>query len=205
MGDNDGKPSSRLIGMRSALPLAADVFRALPRRTDAEWPAPGNELRPVEVCAVSGLPSTPWCAHTRQELLPRTQYLNRRCDVHCPLMNGDRDHLFAACAINRDGNDLFARGHGPASDGVDCDNRINGYCPYFLRVAERWPGRAKGWDLADIGSPAPASFRGDEARERKERLEALRILVPTADAEYVLNARLLFTLDRSTSELLRTR
>lgn len=173
MGNNDGRPSSRLIGIRSALPLAADVFRSLPRRTEAEWPAPGNELRPVEVCAVSGLPSTPWCTHTKQELLPRTQYLNRRCDVHYPLMNRDRNHL-------------LARGHGPASEGVDLDQRKNGYCPYFLGVAERWPGRAKGWDLADIGSPAPASFREDEEREKKQRLEALRILVPTADAEYVL-------------------
>jgi penicillin-binding protein 1C len=142
MGNNDGSASSHLIGARSALPLAAEIFRLLPRETVPEWPVPGDDLHPVRICAVSGLPATPWCLNTKRELLPRAQFLHRRCDVHYPAH----------------------------SDGSQ-------------QVAERWPGKARGWDLADIASPVPATL---VEPDKAPRLEVLRILVPSGEAEYVL-------------------
>lgn len=89
MGNNDGSGSGFLVGRESALPLAARIFRRLPARTDPPpWPAPGNDLRTASVCAVSGLPATPWCPHRRSALLPHSQYLNRQCDVHYPSADG---------------------------------------------------------------------------------------------------------------------
>jgi len=84
MGNNDGKASNRLVGMRAALPLAARVFRALPPSSGPAWPDPGEDLRPVRICAASGLPASHWCERMKDVLLPRTQYLNRICDVHYP-------------------------------------------------------------------------------------------------------------------------
>jgi membrane carboxypeptidase/penicillin-binding protein PbpC len=65
--------------------LAARVFRSLPAKARPAWPAAGDELRHVTVCAVTGLPASTWCRHTRKVLLPREQYLHRRCAVHHPV------------------------------------------------------------------------------------------------------------------------
>jgi len=38
----------------------------------------------VQICALSGLPKSPWCPRTATALFPANQYLHRRCDVHRP-------------------------------------------------------------------------------------------------------------------------
>ncbi len=84
MGNNNGATSKWLVGATVALPLATRVFRALPAKSGSPWPEAGNDLHAVRVCAVSGLPATPWCTHSKHERLPRAQYLHRRCDMHHP-------------------------------------------------------------------------------------------------------------------------
>lgn len=138
VGNNNGKPSRRLIGSEAALPLAAAVFRSLPLKVGPVWPEVGTALRPVEVCAVSGLPASPWCAAKRTELFPQEQFLNRTCDVHRPLA------------------------------GAEC-------------AAERWPGDAHQWDLAEVRQPVDIRLETPGARKI-----ALRITAPVEEAEYVL-------------------
>jgi penicillin-binding protein 1C len=128
LGNNNGKASERLVGIHAALPLAARLFRALPVSEESSWPNVGEELRSVEVCAVSGLPASRWCERTKEAFLPREQYLNRICDVHCP-------------------------------------------------SGERWPGGAKGWDLAKVGARLPMDSM---------RKEVLAIREPANSAEYVI-------------------
>ena len=82
LGNNTGRPSTRLVGATAALPIAAAIFRSLPTRNTPNWPVPGSDLRPVTVCAASGLPATQACPHTRETLISRSQYLHRRCGVH---------------------------------------------------------------------------------------------------------------------------
>ncbi|MBN2311994.1 MAG: penicillin-binding protein 1C [Candidatus Hydrogenedentes bacterium] len=84
MGNNDARPSPALVGAQAALPLAGRMFRSLEPKSTPAWPELGEDLRPVTVCAVTGLPASPWCTHTREEMLPRAQYLHRRCAVHGP-------------------------------------------------------------------------------------------------------------------------
>ncbi|MDP8244402.1 MAG: penicillin-binding protein 1C [Candidatus Hinthialibacter antarcticus] len=84
MGNNDSRPSKKLVGAESALPLAAQLFRSLPIQSKPAWPDAAGDVRTVEVCALSGLPMTRWCPHTRSETFPREQYLNRLCDMHYP-------------------------------------------------------------------------------------------------------------------------
>lgn len=88
MGNNDGKASPDLVGARAALPLAARIFRGLPAKNTAAWPDAAGELVHVDVCADSGLPASPCCGATRSVLLPRGQYLHRRCAVHQPAPDG---------------------------------------------------------------------------------------------------------------------
>ncbi len=84
MGNNDGSSSKWLVGADAALPLAARMFRSLPPKAYPAWPEAGEDMKAVRVCALSGLPCTEWCPHTRTALIPRDQYLLRRCDVHYP-------------------------------------------------------------------------------------------------------------------------
>jgi penicillin-binding protein 1C len=102
MGNNDGKPSVRLVGAKAALPLAAAVFRALPPTRAPAWPESKNELRDTIVCAVSGLPASPWCAMTRHVNLPRVQYLNRVCDMHYPGVGAEIVQRWPGTAKNWD-------------------------------------------------------------------------------------------------------
>ena len=88
LGNNDARSSKYLVGARAALPLAADLFRALPRKTSPDWPDAHENLREVKLCADTGLPASAWCPHTATATLPATQFLNRRCDVHYPNTDG---------------------------------------------------------------------------------------------------------------------
>ncbi|MCE5231658.1 penicillin-binding protein 1C [bacterium] len=142
VGNVDGKPAPDLVGVRVALPLAAKIFRSLPARSDPPWPEFTDEFREVEVCAMSGLPASPWCPHKRKDLVPRELTMARTCDVHWPGLDG--------------------------------------------QVVERWPGAARGWDLAKIDAPSPALALNSELRTQDSALRELRILDPAADGEYTL-------------------
>jgi penicillin-binding protein 1C len=88
LGNNDGRPSRRLIGAHAALPLAEKIFRGLDPGSAPLWPETAGDLREVMVCARTGLPASPWCPSTEMTPLPRSQYLHRRCDVHAPAPEG---------------------------------------------------------------------------------------------------------------------
>lgn len=88
MGNNDSTPSEALVGIRTALPLAGRMFRALPALATPDWPAPMEDLAPVTICTVSGLPASKWCTKTGSTFFPRTQLQNRICDVHYPAPAG---------------------------------------------------------------------------------------------------------------------
>ncbi|MBW7864847.1 MAG: penicillin-binding protein 1C [Candidatus Hydrogenedentes bacterium] len=90
LGNNSGAPSRHLVGARAALPLAARLFRGLPHHGGPSWPARGNDLVEVTVCAMTGLPASDVCPATQTALFPRTQYLHRRCAVHQPAESGGR-------------------------------------------------------------------------------------------------------------------
>ncbi len=84
MGNNDGRSSRRLVGAQAALPLAAGIFRNLPKKTTPAWPEIEGSLKKVKICSVSGLPASRWCLHTQDAYLPRCQYVHRKCEVHYP-------------------------------------------------------------------------------------------------------------------------
>ncbi|MEA3364446.1 MAG: penicillin-binding protein 1C [Candidatus Hydrogenedentes bacterium] len=142
LGNNDASSSKWLVGATVALPLAAKIFRSLEVPNTPAWPEAGDDLREVTVCALSGLPASPWCTNTRRETLPRTQYLHRVCDMHHPAGNASQ------------------------------------------KIIERWPGDARGWDLADVRDPQVVDPASPEAPP--ERHDTLAIQHPTEGAVYIL-------------------
>ncbi len=101
MGNNDSHPSRQLVGANSALPLAAKIFRALPKRNDPSWPEVKQDLKPVSICAVSGLPTSEWCKQKRTVYLPREQFLHRICDMHYPSTATDETESNTGGVIQR--------------------------------------------------------------------------------------------------------
>jgi penicillin-binding protein 1C len=89
LGNNDGRSSRMLVGARTALPLAAAIFRSLPPKTSNDWPETRDYLKEVSICAVSGLPATENCEQMKTTQVPREQYLHRVCDVHRPATDED--------------------------------------------------------------------------------------------------------------------
>lgn len=88
LGNNGGRSSRQLVGAHAARPLAARIFRMLPARPTPSWPDAGGAMRPVRICAETGLPASEWCAHVTETLFARDRFLNRRCDVHRPAGDG---------------------------------------------------------------------------------------------------------------------
>jgi penicillin-binding protein 1C len=88
VGNSGGQPSPRLVGALAALPLAASIFRALPASSAPAWPDTAGLEQPAQVCAVTGLPASPWCDAAETAVLPAGQFLNRRCDAHYPDADG---------------------------------------------------------------------------------------------------------------------
>lgn len=84
LGNNSSASSPWLVGARSALPLAARIFRTLPGKVAPPWPETQGDWVEVEVCAVSRLPASAWCPHRRSVRMPRGQFLHRRCAMHAP-------------------------------------------------------------------------------------------------------------------------
>jgi penicillin-binding protein 1C len=84
LGNNSGESSPWLIGAQAALPVAAAIFERLEQKNTASWPRLDDDLKPVSICALSGLPATEWCVHTKEEYIPREQYVHRKCDMHYP-------------------------------------------------------------------------------------------------------------------------
>ncbi|MCX7045779.1 MAG: penicillin-binding protein 1C [Candidatus Sumerlaeota bacterium] len=196
LGNSDGRSSLQLTGIRAAAPLAARIFRSLETGNVGAWPAPGEDLRAVAVCALSGLPASQWCPETRTQTLPRGQFLNRVCDVHYPARfaggeDGGKDNN-----DRKDGKDGKDRDGGKS--GAPRQRAVVNGTP----VAVRWPGAARGWDLAHVVSsvvsegldaaekPGSASNKKDFADERLLR-QSLKILNPADRAEFILTGEAL--------------
>jgi len=128
MGNSSGRSSLHLIGAQAALPLAAQVFRGLPKKSESAWPEFGDDLVSVKVCSVSGLPASPSCTATASAWFPANQYLHRRCAVHQPGPEGkvvqswpaDARHWDLAAVPRR----TATAGEGGADAGADAKKAL---------------------------------------------------------------------------------
>lgn len=89
VGNTQGQPSYALTGAGAALPLALEIFRALPPGAAPAMPDPADDLCPVEICSRSGLPASPACPVRESTWMATTQLLNRRCALHAEVVTAD--------------------------------------------------------------------------------------------------------------------
>ncbi len=84
IGNNDGSRSEGLVGAQAALPLAAKIFRTLPRKSSSAWPNSHGAMTKIKVCAASGLPISEWCPYHTEAAISAQQLVLRKCAVHLP-------------------------------------------------------------------------------------------------------------------------
>ncbi|MGC8844659.1 MAG: penicillin-binding protein 1C [Candidatus Hydrogenedens sp.] len=83
MGNPQSTGSAKLVGALTAYPTACDIFRILPEKKGYEFPDfPNEDVRPVEVCSLSGLPANPYCKSKKTVYVSKNMPLSRICDVH---------------------------------------------------------------------------------------------------------------------------
>ena len=138
MGNSDGRASLRLVGAQAALPLAAQLFRSLPPKSEPAWPDAASDLVRTRVCSVSGLPASPRCAATEDAWIPANQYLHRRCAVHQPGPEGKVTQSWPAdarhwdlAAVPRRANTLADDAQERGSEGREgmSDRALAVICP----------------------------------------------------------------------------
>ncbi len=83
MGNPQATGSAKLVGALTAYPTACDIFRLLPEKNTDEFPKfPGENIRQVEVCSLSGLPANSHCKTKKLVYVSVNTPLSRICDVH---------------------------------------------------------------------------------------------------------------------------
>ncbi len=83
MGNPQSTGSAKLVGALTAYPTACDIFRILPEKDTNEFPEfPNEDIRPIEVCSLSGLPANPFCKKKKIIYVSTNSPLSRICDVH---------------------------------------------------------------------------------------------------------------------------
>lgn len=81
LGNLDNRSSSHLVGAEVAAPLLFDLMDSLGDRLVSADPPP-EELRPVEVCALSGHPAGEACTGRRTVLARQQRVPTERCPYH---------------------------------------------------------------------------------------------------------------------------
>ena len=83
MGNPQFKGSPKLVGALTAYPTACEIFRSLPQKKGSEFPDfPTKDVKPIQVCSLSGLPANPYCKFKKQVYVSSNVPLSRVCDVH---------------------------------------------------------------------------------------------------------------------------
>ncbi|MBQ3709338.1 MAG: penicillin-binding protein 1C [Bacteroidales bacterium] len=80
VGNADGEGRPGLTGISTAAPLLFDVAAVL--NDSYTRPAATSESIEVEVCAVSGYPSTELCKHTKKVIMPDVEIKTGPCPYH---------------------------------------------------------------------------------------------------------------------------
>jgi len=81
VGMDSGARSPGLTGRVAALPILGAVFRRLPPGNTPDFPDLSPLLKPVTLCAASGLPATSRCPRVVQKEIPRLMPMERVCGL----------------------------------------------------------------------------------------------------------------------------
>ncbi len=84
LGNLDGQGSAHLVGGLAAAPLLFDLLEALDPGDAGSGPSDSQpeDLVPIRVCSLSGLPAGPHCPHAVDAWVPRGAVQARSCALH---------------------------------------------------------------------------------------------------------------------------
>jgi len=81
-GNFEGRGAAELVGSEVAAPLLFDIFKVLPRSSEAAWFKKPTGVEEREVCALSGMPPGPHCGATRHDLFIPNVSSSKSCNMH---------------------------------------------------------------------------------------------------------------------------
>jgi len=162
LGNFSAKPSTALVGIEAAAPVAARIMDQLHGPNSPSWYARPDSISTQKVCVLSGMPAGEHCPKMQEALCLKNRPAARTCTVHVVAKIDDETGqcLCPRCSKGR---------------------------TYTSRVVEKWPPALAAW-FACHGAQhrlMPPHFSGcgavchDGVRPR--------ILSPAADQTYILN------------------
>ena len=86
VGNFDGKGHPRLVGAEVATPILFAIFNALESSGDSRWFVQPNSVARRQVCAISGLPVSSYCAAAADEIYIPGVSPNQQCAMHEMIM-----------------------------------------------------------------------------------------------------------------------
>jgi len=104
VGNFSGQGHPRLVGAEVATPILFAIFDALESSGDSRWFVQPNSVARRQVCAVSGLPVSPYCSATADEIYVPGVSPNQKCAMHEMIMV-DKQTGKRLCSHCRSGRD----------------------------------------------------------------------------------------------------
>jgi penicillin-binding protein 1C len=105
-GNFDGKGARALVGAEIAAPILFDIFTALEDNNE-RWFAQPESVRRRRVCAISGLPMSPYCDASKTELYLPGISPQQECNIHRCVLVDDKSG-YRLCPHCREGHKYHA-------------------------------------------------------------------------------------------------
>jgi penicillin-binding protein 1C len=160
VGNFDGKGNPRLVGADVAAPVLFAIFDALESSGDNRWFVQPADVARRQVCSVSGLPVSPNCVTTRDELYIPGVSPGQTCAMH-EMIIVDKKSGKRLCSHCREGHE------------------------YQEKLVVHWPGKIAVW-MERNGYPIDPIPEHNQLCPRVASGEGPVITSPSLNSEYVI-------------------
>jgi len=162
VGNFDGAGAPALVGAESAAPILFALFEAFSDRLHAPWFTAPETVQRRQVCAISGMLPTPYCAMVQNEAFLPGISPSARCTIHRKILIDQQTGL-----------------------------RLCGHCrigrTYREQIYEVWPAEIAAWKQKH-GLPLPRLPEHFPACDRVATGAGPVIQSPPADSEYKIRS-----------------
>lgn len=162
VGNFDGRGNPRLVGAEVAAPILFSLFNALEGSGDNRWFTQPGTVATRQVCSVSGLRVSPYCATTRDELYLPGMSPGQVCQMHEMIMV-DKKSGKRLCSHCREGH--------------QCQEKI----------VVHWPGKIAVW-MERNGYAVDQIPEHNPSCPKVASGEGPVIVSPTPNGEYIIRA-----------------
>jgi penicillin-binding protein 1C len=158
VGNFDGKGVPGLVGAEVAAPILFALFNALEKPTTSNWFVQPADVESRQVCSISGMPLSIFCASTKDELYLPGISPSQMCTIHQLILvdKKSRERLCSHCRVGKKVTE---------------------------KIVEQWPAEIATW-LARNGYPVQQIPEHYSRCAKVATGEAPVIRSPLANAEY---------------------